>query len=102
MEPNSTDAFEEMREESSIPGFPNAECDLLNDLLGDLVEGHISKADEGAPQRKEGCESMKGEGHGDGVPDGTPMDAIGDAKPELTKTQYMHTSLVTSLNRAFC
>ena len=101
MGPNSTNSLEEMREELFIPGCPNAECDLLDDLLGDLVEEHMSEADEGAPQREEAYEFMEKEGHGDEVPDGTPVDAIGDAKPELTKTQYMHTSLVTSLNRAF-
>ena len=101
MGPNCTDALEEMREELFIPGCPNAECDLLNDLLGDLVEEHMSEADERAPQREEACEFMEEEVHRDEVPDGTPVDAVGDAKPELTKTQYTHTSLVTNLQRAF-
>ena len=102
MGPNSTNALEEIRGEWFIPGYPNAECDLLDDLLGDSVEEHMSEPDEGAPQREEACEFMEEEVHGDEVPGGTPVDAVGDAKPELTKTQYMHTSLVTSLNRAFC
>ena len=101
MGPNSTNALEEIRGEWFIPGCPNAECDLLDDLLGDLVEEHMSEADESARQRNERCEYVEGKENGVDGPDGTPMDAVGDAKPELTKTQYTHTSLVTNLHRAF-
>ena len=87
MEPNSTHVLEEMRGESFIPGCPNAECDLLDDLLHDLVEEHMSEADEGASQCKERGGFMEEEGSSVEIPDGTPMDAIDDAKSELTKTQ---------------
>ena len=87
MGPNSTYALEEMRGEPFIPGCPDAECKLLDYLHGELVEGYLSEADEGAPQRKEGCEFMEEEGYGDEVPNGTPMHAGDDVKSELTKTQ---------------